>query len=232
MCVAALAVLAGCTGTDDPPPGSYQCNEGAHTTVSAIDGGGRHWRTELPTVTDRPPQITGGHVLVSGYCGYTVLDLRSGDVMRTGTGRGTVGLAGDLVFTVDDQTWQDDPDSPSYVVAGESVDANEGSDVDVRYGYGEEQLRGLVVDQSLYVVSDDQLVERYTAAGTPVWASTLPVVRKPVAAQVGEVVVLASAEGSIYGLGLDDGSILWRHSVETLKSSYQMSVRTRGLSWS
>lgn len=226
LCATAAVALTGCTGPD-APPGSSSCGEGGRTTVSGTGRGGSAWRTELSLPTDRPPQVSGGHVVVRHPCGFTVLDLSDGEVVRSGGGVGTVGLAGDHVVLVDDLRGTGDPDGPSYVVR--AVDVDGGEALDLRAGYGAEQLRALVVGRSVLVVRDEEVLERHRASGPePLWSTTLPVVRRPMAVGVDDVLVVASADGSVYGLARDDGTVLWRHTVETTKPSYAIDLRPRG----
>lgn len=229
MCVAAMVVLTGCAGPEKPPLGTLDCGEGAHATVSATGSGGRHWQTRLPEPTEQPPQISGGYVLVRHPCGFTLLDLVDGDVVRTGSENGAVGVAGGFVYSVKDLVLENENQIGGYAVVAEPVVGQEvpgvGGGMTATYA---ERVWARIVDESLYIVSDERRLERRTATGVARWETTLPVLRNPVIVHVGDVVVVTSTDGSVYGVRGGDGKVLWRQTVDTMKVSYLMSVRPRG----
>ncbi len=183
---------------------------------------GRSWQTRT-RVTEHPPSVGGGYVLVRHPCGWTALDLEDGDVVRTGDGE-AVGVAGGFVYTVDDD--------------GETV---RGDRVEEGAGTGElagsqltmpgRQLQAYVVGEHLYVLPREDgpvSLTQYAGGGDSRWDATLPVLREPTLTPVGQVLVVTSSDGSVYGIDLSTGTVRWRALAPTVAASSLLRVRARG----
>jgi outer membrane protein assembly factor BamB len=212
----AASTLGGCSGDD-----RGDCRPVASAVVSATGPGGRSWTARTAAAED-PPSIGGGYVLLRHSCGWTALDLDDGHVVRRGDGD-AVGVAGGFVYTRD----EDDRS-----VVGELVEPGAGfGRVDRTSVTMTGGVMAYVVEDHLYVMPDDAgplTLSQYDPGGDVVWDATLPTVREPTFAAVGSILVVTSADGSIYGLDLDDGTVLWRVLAPTLSASPLLQVRAAG----
>ena len=210
----ALAGLAGCTG--DAPD---DCQPGGTALVTATGPDGRTWQ-RTTDVTVEPPSVDGGYVLVRHPCSWTVLNLEDGGVVREGDGT-AVGVAGGFVYTSSDD---------GETLSGEPVEEGKASgEVDRRalHTPGAQQ-QAYAVGGDLYVLPRDDgplTLTQYAGGGDERWAASLPVVREPTLTPVGEVLVVTSADGSVYGLDLDTGDVMWRVLADTVSATSRMSVR-------
>jgi outer membrane protein assembly factor BamB len=212
----ALASLAGCTGS---APGS--CEPGGTAVVTATGPDGRTWQ-RTTDVTIEPPSVANGYVLVRHPCSWTALDLQDGRVVREGDGK-AAGVAGGWVYT-----YSDDGET----VSGEPVEEGRGA--------GEFDRRDLVtpgqqqqaytVGEHLYVLPRDDGpvgVTQYAGGGDEQWTVSLPVAREPTLTPVGEVLVVTSADGSVYGIDTQLGTMMWRTLAPTSATTYVLRARAR-----
>ena len=212
----ALAGLAGCTG--DAPD---DCQPGGTALVTATGPDGRTWQ-RTTDVTVEPPSVDGGYVLVRHPCSWTALDLEDGSVVREGDER-AVGVAGAWVYTLDD-----DDES----VSGEAVEAGTVDHDTVSWTLHTpgQQQQAYAVDEHLYTLPRQDgpvSLTQYATGGVERWTASLPVVREPTLTPVGDVLVVTSADGSVYGVDLGTGDVRWRALVDPLADTYGMSVRRR-----
>ena len=218
----ALACLSGTVAGCSSGAGQ-DCEPGGSALVSATGPDGRTWETTTE-VTLQPPSVGSGYVIVRHPCGWTALDLEDGTVVREGEGT-AVGVAGGFVYTLADD---------GETVDGEAIEEGASSgDLDgITIASPGRQRQAYTVDEHLYVLPRDDggpvSLTQYVGGGENQWDTTLPVVREPTLTPVAEVLVVTSSEGSVYGVDLDSGTVLWRTLVTTVEATSQLSVRARG----
>ena len=233
LCATTLSMVAGCTN-DLYVRGECARGAPAATRVSATSASGVTWTTELPGPTEKPPLIAEGYVLVGQSCGYSVLDLDDGHVVRTSreAGTSTLGIADGFVYV----ETLDDVDGTS-AIGRPIVDPPEGGTTkrDIS-GDGETWTR--VVDSTVYVMGDgavsrlapvDGAASRLAPFdGTQGWWTQLPVLSRPTISHTGELAIVTSSDGSIYALSRSDGTVRWRQTLPGTSFATELTTRSQG----
>jgi outer membrane protein assembly factor BamB len=195
----ALGLAAGCT---EAPGDSFDgsCG-GAHSTVSSLAAanGTQTWQRRLPHPREDAPEAGGGRsglVLLRG-CGVVVLDGTDGRVLaRSAEEADVVGVAGRYLVTSDDGDLNADP-----------VTGRGGFGASSQPPYDQAAVAG---DLVVAATGDTLAGWRTGEPAAQGWRAELPTAARASVALVGDLLVLRAADGSVYGIGADDGSVRWR----------------------
>lgn len=220
--MALLLTSVGCRSASEPGV----CERTTRVTGQSADHG--DWTTLVSGAADEPPRIGDGYVLVRHDCGYAVLDLEDGREVKTGEETGAVGVADRFLYLVT-------PDGnganivESVPVVGDSVDNVVSTITSPCY----EEVSAYLEHGYLYIATRNSLERTTTDVARKVrrpherWEASLPILDGPTFTPVGDVLVVTSRDGSVYGLDMADLQVHWRTTVPSVSRDYVLSVEAR-----